>query len=69
MHGCEHCGERILRVLCNHARNNTCQNVSRATGGHSRIARRVHPSFAVWPHHQSAMAFEHDNQFVFARKP
>ena len=68
MHRGQHRGERVLRMLCNHARDQPSQNVSRTPGRHSRIARRVDPCFAIRPHHQSAMPFEHDDQFVFARE-
>src|ERR1700688_4148972 len=64
----EHGRESVLAVLTKHPRTHTRENVSRTTGGHSRIASGVGPGSAIGPHHQSAMPFEDNDQLVFACK-
>ena len=49
-------------------RDHAGQNVARAAGRHSRIARRIDPGFAIRLNHQRPVPLEHNDQFMLACK-
>src|SRR5208283_5403120 len=55
--------KRARWMLRHHSRDHARENVSRAPGGHARIARHIDPHLAVGMHYQGAMTFKHDDEF------
>src|SRR5579872_6516694 len=68
MNSSHHSPENILRILSNETCDHASQDISCAARRHTRVARGVDPSLAVRPHYERAMAFEHDDHFMLARK-
>ena len=60
--------ELTLRILRQHARNDSGENVSRPASRHSGIAGRIHPGFSVRLCDDGAIAFEDQNQLVLPCK-
>src|SRR5258706_6837096 len=61
-------GENLFRMLCDHSRDHARQNVSGTPRSHARIARRIDPGLALRLNYQRAMALEHHDYLMFARK-